>query len=142
MYFGTYPEFQPRQLLFGAGDAEILLLRLWMAKGNLFSGAGSFFYRSLNTSLDHPTSTTITSWVPPVPSMCWTSSTPSSAVISQGLLPCDTSSFMMQAETRQFTLPIAIAVTDSAPPVVAASLGSPTPPLPAATTASGSVALV
>ncbi|KAK1556939.1 hypothetical protein Q3G72_014981 [Acer saccharum] len=47
MYFGTHPEFQPRQLLFGAGDAELLLLRLWMAKGILWwPNARSFLFSS------------------------------------------------------------------------------------------------
>ncbi|TXG48155.1 hypothetical protein EZV62_027449 [Acer yangbiense] len=44
MYFGTYPEFQRRRLLFGSGNAELLLSRQWMAKGILFSGAGRFFF--------------------------------------------------------------------------------------------------
>ncbi|KAI9197862.1 hypothetical protein LWI28_022701 [Acer negundo] len=48
MYFGTYPEFQPQQLLFGAGDAELLLLRLWMAKGNPLLWCGKLLLQFRN----------------------------------------------------------------------------------------------
>ncbi|KAK0600577.1 hypothetical protein LWI29_016265 [Acer saccharum] len=105
-----------------------------------------FPYRSLNTTLDRPSTTTINSWVPsvlavPSPQTDRPTSPPSAVVSSHELSPCEAPTVPLQEDSSQFTVPavsfvpVPLQLSSSAS---ATPLGSLAPPV--ATAASDSVA--
>ncbi|KAK0585384.1 hypothetical protein LWI29_027714 [Acer saccharum] len=102
-----------------------------------------FPYQSLHTTLDRPTTTTttttISSWVPPILTVssshtCRPPLSPSSAVLSPELSPCEGPTSTLQAASHQLTLPTTITATEIVSPSsssAAVQLGSPALPPPA-----------
>ncbi|KAK0605151.1 hypothetical protein LWI29_023388 [Acer saccharum] len=111
-----------------------------MAQIGSFARMESVFpYQSLHTTLDRPTSTTISSWVPPIlivssSHTCRPPLSPSSAVLSPELSPCEGPTSTLQAASHQLTLPTTVTATEIMSPSsssAAVQLGSPALPPPA-----------